>query len=200
MNEVISRYRDRHHAARRWAAGSYKVRHNEETQGRIFRMAEQLRGRDDLPSVGGFFSLLEALDEVVDAETSFDAMPSAGSAAAAALVGFKLVFGRIAPVEESDWPAGFERIGDGEVELAALGLRRQGFDPIIIDGIDPAAYLWALFEMNERQAACAEVTRVSEHMAAQPRCIAVVRPDPIERRVSVIGSTGIPRQVAGLVR
>jgi hypothetical protein len=198
MEEAIRRYRDRYHAARRWAAGSYKVRHSEETQGRIFRMAEQLRGRDDLPSVGGFFSLLEALDEVVDAETSFDARPSAGSAAAAALVGYKLIFGRVAPVRDTDWPAGFELMDDGEVGLAALGLKRQGFDPIIIDGIDPAAYLWALFEMHERQAACAEVTRVGEHLAAQPRCIAAVRPDKRRRPSPGLVPAGASREVAGV--
>lgn len=198
MEDATRRYRDRHPAARRWAAGSYKVRHSEETQSRIFRMAEQLRVSGDWPNQYRFFSLLEAIDEVVDAETSFNAPPSAGSAAAAALVGYKLIFGRMAPVEDPDWPAGFERIDEREVELGALGLARQGFDPIVIDGIDPAAYLWALFEMHERQAACAEVTRLGEHVAAQPRCIAVVRPDPIRRPSRALVPARAAREVAGV--
>lgn len=35
-------------------------------------------------------------------------------------------------------------------------LRLNGFDPIDIDGRDPAAFAWAIFEMEDRQAACAD--------------------------------------------
>ncbi|MEJ5992357.1 xylulose 5-phosphate 3-epimerase [Ramlibacter sp. PS3R-8] len=34
-------------------------------------------------------------------------------------------------------------------------LRNNGFDPIAIDGTDPAAFAWAIFTMEDRQQACA---------------------------------------------
>lgn len=38
-------------------------------------------------------------------------------------------------------------------------LRLNGFDPIEIDGRDPAAYAWAVLEMESRLAACAQAVR-----------------------------------------
>jgi phosphoketolase len=38
-------------------------------------------------------------------------------------------------------------------------LRLNGFDPIVFDGRDPAAFCWAIVEMEERLAAAAEVVR-----------------------------------------
>jgi len=38
-------------------------------------------------------------------------------------------------------------------------LRLNGFDPIDIDGRDPAAYAWGIFEIEERLAACASAAR-----------------------------------------
>lgn len=198
MEEAIRRYRERYPAARRWAAGSYKVRHSEQTQSRIFRMAEQLRVREDLPDLRTFFSMLEALDDVVDAETSPSARPSQWSASAAALVGYKILFGKPAPMQDHDWPSSFDRVADGEAELAAIGLQAQGFDPIVIDGLDPAAYLWAFYEMHERQGACADVTRLHQHPATQPRCIAVVRRGPIRQRERSLGPAQPSRDLAGV--
>ncbi len=38
-------------------------------------------------------------------------------------------------------------------------LRLNGFDPIVFDGTDPAAFAWAIFEMEARLAAAAEAVR-----------------------------------------
>lgn len=40
----------------------------------------------------------------------------------------------------------------GGSEWLEAHLRLNGFDPIVFDGRDPAAFVWALFEMNERYA------------------------------------------------
>lgn len=39
-------------------------------------------------------------------------------------------------------------------------LRLNGFDPIVFDGRDPAAFAWAIFEMESRLEAAAEAVRV----------------------------------------
>ena len=38
-------------------------------------------------------------------------------------------------------------------------LRHNGFDPLEIDGTDPAAFAWAIFSMEDRQEACASAVR-----------------------------------------
>jgi phosphoketolase len=42
----------------------------------------------------------------------------------------------------------------GGVEWLRAHLALNGFDPIVIDGRDPAAFAWAIFTMEERLAAC----------------------------------------------
>lgn len=184
----LREYRDEHPAARRWAIGSDKVRHNEQTQARLFRLVEQLRKRDDCP-IGRPFALLQALDSIVDLETAWRERPSATSAAAAAIVGYKLFFGTMPALANQDWPAGFARVYDGETELACMGLRAHGLEPIVFDGIDPAAYLWAMFERQERRKAWAEVVRDGTHRAIEPMCVAVVPDEAVgqatARRVPV---------------
>lgn len=142
-------------------------------------LAEQLRVRQDWTNDDAFFAVLQALDEVVNSEIAEAGRPTASSAAAAALVGYKLLFGTRLSSPDHGWPEGFERVEDSEAELASMGLHATGFDPILIDGIDPAAYLWGLFEMRERQAACAEVIRLQQHAAMQPRCLAVIPKTPV---------------------
>ena len=44
----------------------------------------------------------------------------------------------------------------GGTEWLQQHLRLNGFDPIEIDGRDPAAFAWAVLTMEERQSACAE--------------------------------------------
>ncbi len=196
----VQRYRADHPAAAEWARGSSKVRHSVETQDRVFRMAEQIRANRTTPDVGRLFSMLKAVDAVVDAETFENARPSPSSAAAAAVVGFKMLFGTLPPVRDHDWPTGFERVDEGETMLASRGLQAQGFDPIMLDGIDPAAYLWALFEMRERQAACAEVIRLGQHPASEPRCLAVIPEQPIRRPLPEKLPVEQPRELVGVGR
>ena len=180
MDTWIRRYKEAHPAAGKWAGGSETICHCEETQGRIFRMAEQLHAAWVWPSIGSLFTMLQALDDVVDGETGVTRRPSAISAASAGLVGYKLLFGKLPPLQDHDWPEGFELIDEREAQLATIGLRAQGFDPIVVDGIDPAAYLWACFEMRERRGACSEVRRLGEHPPMEPRGIAVI-PQPVAR-------------------
>lgn len=42
-------------------------------------------------------------------------------------------------------------------------LRLNGFDPITIDGHDPAAYAWAIWRGEERQSACLDAIRAGEN-------------------------------------
>ena len=192
MDTWLRGYRESHPAATAWARGSQKVCHSEETQGRIFRMAEQLRTAQEWIIPRTLFSMLQALDDIVDGETCRTCRPSATSAAAAGLVGYKLLFGKMPVLRDHDWPEGFERVDEREAELVTMGVRALGFDPIVIDGLDPAAYLWALFEMGERHASCAEVNRLGQHPAIEPQCLAVIpdetvrqpRPQPVPAAAS----------------
>lgn len=183
MDRWIREYRDNHPLAAQWARGSRKVCHDEQTQGRVFRMAEQLRVTFDWPNVGPLFSLLRTLDEAIDMETAPNRRPTPGRAATAGAVGYKQLFDKLPPLNDHGWPLGFNQVEEEEVGLAALGLQRERFDPIVIDGIDPAAYLWALFEMHQRELACTEVVRLHQHPVHEPRCLAVipsVSPTPAE--------------------
>ena len=44
----------------------------------------------------------------------------------------------------------------GGVEWFARHLRHNGFDPLLIDGTDPAAFAWAIIEAEERLQGCAD--------------------------------------------
>jgi hypothetical protein len=170
----VESYRLAHRGADRWANSPSGIRHTIETQDRIFRMAEQLRERRDRPNAAPFFPVLKAVDDAASWETGPNDAPTPTSAAAAGLVGYKILFGKLPPVRDLDWPDGFELTDEAESELATFGLRLGGFDPIVFDGTDPAAYVWALFEVGERQAACDEVVHRHEHRACPPRGLAVV--------------------------
>ncbi len=50
----------------------------------------------------------------------------------------------------------------GGTEWFADHLRLNGFDPIIIDGRDPAAFAWVIFEMEERLTAASEAVRTGQ--------------------------------------
>lgn len=180
----VEGYRLAHRDADRWADSLSGIRHSIETLDRVFRMAEQLRGRQDWPNARPFFGVLKAVDDVASWETGPNGAPSPTSAAAAGLVGYHVLFGKIPPVRDHDWPDGFELIEEAESELATFGLRLGGFDPIVFDGTDPAAYVWALYEVGEREAACDEVVRRGEHRACPPRGLAVV-PPPVRPKTPV---------------
>ncbi|MFZ5843142.1 MAG: xylulose 5-phosphate 3-epimerase [Pseudomonadota bacterium] len=47
----------------------------------------------------------------------------------------------------------------GGTHWFARHLKLNGFDPVIIDGTDPAAFVWAIWEMEERLTACADALR-----------------------------------------
>jgi hypothetical protein len=175
----VEGYRLAHRDADRWAGSPSGIRHSLETQERIFRMAEQLQRRD-WSNAEPFFPVLKALDDVAAGETGPDGVPPATAASAAALVGYKILFGTFPTVRDHDWPDQCELTTEAESELATFGLRYRGFDPIVFDGSDPAAYVWALFEMSERQAACDEVNARQEHRAYPPRGLAVVA-TPVQR-------------------
>jgi len=176
----VEGYRLAHRDADRWANSSYGIRHNIETQDRIFRMAEQLHQRRDRLDDTPFFQVLIALDDVAACEADPDEAPTPASAAAAGLVGYKVLFGTLPPVRDHDWPDGCDLTTEARSELATFGLRLRGFDPIVFDGTDPAAHVWALFEMSERGAGCDEVIERQEHRAYPPRGLAVV-PAPVQQ-------------------
>lgn len=195
----VEGYRLAHRGADRWADGPSGVRHSVVTQDRVFRMAEALRERPDWPNAKLFFPVLKAVDDAASWETDSNGAPTPTSAAAAGLVGYKVLFGKLPPVRGHDWPEGFELTGAAESELATFGLRYQGFDPIVFDGTDPAAYVWALFEVAERQAACDEAVRLRGHRACPPRGLAVV-PTPIQLRTPAPISLERSAEPAGMAR
>ena len=64
------------------------------------------------------------------------------------------------------------------VERFATSLRHDGFDPIVIDGRDPAAFAWAIFEIECRLAAVADAHPCSCHPSEKlvPCAVAVAPP------------------------
>jgi phosphoketolase len=57
---------------------------------------------------------------------------------------------------------------EGGVEWFREHLLLNGFDPIDIDGRDPAAFVWAIFEMEERLTACAQALSAGQYSYPVP--------------------------------
>jgi len=195
----VEGYRLAHRGADRWAESPSGIRHTIQTQDRIFRMAEALRERPEWPNAKLFYPVLKAVDDAASWETDSNGAPTPTSAAAAGLVGFKVLFGKLPPVRGHDWPEGFELTDAAESELATFGLRFHGFDPVVFDGTDPAAYVWALFEVAEREAACDEAVRRYGHRPCRPCGLAVV-PTPIPPRTPAPISLARSAEPAGVAR
>lgn len=195
----VEGYRLAHRDADRWADSPSGIHHTIETQDHIFRMAEELRGRTDWPSAKRFFPVLKAIDDAARWETDANDTPTPTSAAAAGLVGYKALFGKLPAVRDQDWPDGFHLTEEAESELATFGLRLSGFDPVVFDGTDPAAYVWALFEVRERKTACDEAVRRYGHRAVPPCGLAVV-PTPAKPRTPQPLTLQPAKQLAGVGR
>ncbi|MEO6798299.1 MAG: hypothetical protein ABI401_14160 [Candidatus Dormibacter sp.] len=193
----VNRYRRLHKAADDWATGAPGVCHSIETQDRIFRLAEQLRHRLDGRSIGPFFPVLKAIDTVSRWETGPADAPGPTSAAAAALVGYNVLFGKQPPIGGHAWPADVDLTHDAESELVTLGLRATGHEPIVFDGQDPAAYVWALFEIDERNAACREGNDRHRSPAGVPRGLAVIS-TPVQRRAPAALPPARTRELVGV--
>ncbi len=195
----VEGYRLAHRDADRWASSPSGIRHTIATQERIFRMAEELRGRPDWPNARPFFQVLKAVDDAASWETDRNEAPTPRSASASGLVGYKVLFGKLPAVRDHDWPDGFQLTEEAESELATFGLRLSGFDPIVFDGADPAAYVWALFEVREREAACDQAVRRYGHRAWPPCGLAVV-PTLVQPKTPVPIPLPQVTQPAGLAR
>ncbi len=194
----VEAYKRSNPEAARWASGSGRVRHTVETQERVFRMAEQVRHRPGSLAGEPVFIVLHVLDDFAEGKT--DAPQPSGSlviAAAAGIVAYKTIFGQPVAVGEQGWPRDFEVAEEGEAELVIYGLRAAGFDPIVFDGRDPAAYTWALFEMRERKAADLEATRASQRACPRSCALAIVPTPPIRwsqpspKGTSVLEAAGV---------
>lgn len=195
----VEGYRLAHRDADRWASSPSGIRHNVDTQDHIFRMVEGLLGRPDWPNARPFFPVLKAVDDAASWETDANDTPTPTSAAAAGLVGYKVLFGKLPPVRDHDWPEGFLLTAEAESELATFGLRLSGFDPVVFDGTDPAAYVWALFEVAERETACDQEVRRFGHRACPPRGLAVV-PTSVQPRTPLPVPLRHAKQPAGVGR
>ena len=195
----VEGYRLAHRDADRWASSPSGIRHSVEAQDHIFRMVEELRGRPDWPNARPFFPVLKAVDDAASWETDANDTPTPTSAAAAGLLGYKVLFGKLPPVRDHDWPEGFLLTAEAESELATFGLRLSGFDPVVFDGTDPAAYVWALFEVGEREAACDQAVRRFGHRACPPRGLAVVA-TPIRPKTTLPVPLHPAKQPAGVGR
>lgn len=194
----VESYRLAHRAADRWADGGSLIHHSLETQDRIFLMAEELRKRRDHPNTKTFFPVLKAVDDAASWDTGQDGAPTPMSAAAAGLVGYKILFGKLPPVRDHDWPEGFVITDESQSEHATVGLRSLGFDPVVFDGCDPAAYIWALFEVAQREADGEEAVRYGRRACA-PRGLAVV-PTPVRPRTPVASPPEWSAEPAGVGR
>jgi hypothetical protein len=157
----VAGYRQKHAEADCWAAGFGAVQHSLDTQERVFRMAEQLAGRGiDRLAV---FATLRHADGV--------AQGSSGRSLFAAAAGCGVIDTLLGPhgvVVDLLSPEAFEeqlgRASDGWLPQPQGGramilldgvprldhLRSMGFDLITFDGIDPAAFAWAIFELASR--------------------------------------------------
>ena len=166
-------YRRAHPDGNRWAASKLGIRHSRETQDRVFRMAEQLFTRRETLSASQLFQVLEAIDYGARWETRPGGSTSPTAAAALGVVGYRVLFGKQPALSGYDWPADCELSDVAQSELATLGLRALGYEPIVFDGVDPAAYVWALFEIAERKAARGEALDINDRDALIPRGLAV---------------------------
>jgi hypothetical protein len=192
----VHRYRLAHPYADHWARSKGGIPHTIETQNRVFRMVDhELRRRDKL-SASEFFHVLRALDDAARWETGPNRLPTPSSASAMGLVGYKILFGKLPPVRGHDWPADCELTEEAESDLATLGLRAQGFEPIVFDSCDPAAYIWALWAIDERKQTANEAIRRESRPAAPARGLAVTRapvrhhaptPIPLRRSLEPVG-------------
>lgn len=194
----VESYRLAHRAADRWAESPSGIRHSIETQDRIFRMVDELRLRRDWPNAKLFFPVLIAVDDAASWDTGPGGAPTPMSASAAGLVGYKVLSGKLPPIRGYDWPDGFELTEEEEAELVTLGLRFHGFDPIVFDGTDPAAYVWALFEVTQRDAAY-DAKGHDRRRTCPPRALAVV-PTPVQPRTPVPTSLRRSAEPAGVGR
>lgn len=188
----VTAYKLSHPEANRWASGPGRVQHSVETQERVFRMVEQLSHWRALPPEQPVFSVLESLDDVAEGETdAVQAHVSPSVAAAAGIVAYKMIFGDAVAVDARGWPSHVELVEDGEADLVLYGLRAGGFDPILFDGTDPAAFTWALFELRQRKADASEAARAYVHGCPRPCAVAVVATAPVQ-------ITPAPKQVREL--
>src|SRR6202521_1202694 len=144
----VREYRHGHPAADLWASGQRHVSHSLETQERVFRMAEQLerRGvdRTDL------FTALERSDRCV--AVSDDSLGAADA-------GHRVISSLVSLQPESVVICA----GENPSTLRALG-----FEPLALDGHDPAAYAWVMFELSMR----ADADRRSQWRRCAPAALA----------------------------
>jgi hypothetical protein len=192
----VQQYRLSHRGADRWANGTRGIVHSIETQDRIFRLAEQLHDSQNWPHAVPFFVLLRAVDEAASYELGLQKIAMPASAAAAAVVGFKVLFGQLPRLNEHDWADGVDLTSQADVPLATFGLRLRGFDPVVFDGHDPAAYLWALYEIQERNAACDGRERRGQQPIIRPHGLAVIRAKRGHRAPARVAPLAAPRPAA----
>lgn len=148
----MRQYRRDQAAADLWAKGLRHVSHSLQTQERVFRTAEQLaRTGVDRTDV---FTALEEADRCVALSDNPHVAAEAGHRAVSTLV--DLAPESLVICAEED-----------ESTLRALG-----FDPLVFDGHDPAAYAWVMFELSKR----AEATVRSNWRRCVPHALATPTP------------------------
>jgi hypothetical protein len=152
----VRQYRQNHAPADLWARGLRHVSHSMETEERVFRMAEQLErcgvDRTDL------FVALEEADRCVALSGKPHAASEAGHRAISTLV----------------------PLADESVvicaDVAESNPEALGFDPLVFDGHDPAAYAWVMFELSMRADAERRARwRRCESQPSMPTAIGVAR-------------------------
>jgi hypothetical protein len=66
-------------------------------------------------------------------------------------------------LNDGSWIRRFVSSQSARIEQFVTSLRHDGFDPIVVDGRDPAAITWAIFEIECRLAAAADARPCSCH-------------------------------------
>jgi hypothetical protein len=79
-------------------------------------------------------------------------------------------------LNDGGWIRRFVPWQPAAIERFVTSLRRDGFDPIVIDGRDPAAFTWAIFEIECRCEAAADARPCTCHPSEKlvPCAVAVV--------------------------
>jgi hypothetical protein len=126
----VRQYRHDHPEADLWARGLRRVSHSSETQERVFRMAEQLARRG--------VDRIDLFTELEEADRCLALSPDPHGASEA---GYRVI-STLVPLA----PESLAICADEEEPK----LRAHGFDPLVFDGHDPAAYAWVMFELSAR--------------------------------------------------
>jgi hypothetical protein len=173
----VRAYRAAYPVADLWAAGTGPVSHSQETQDRIFRMTEQLLASGTVLGRAPVFKALIAADRRLKPQASDAAVVAAGWAAHRAITGVT-----------TPQPVTMLLTGGAPIQPLCQKLQGRGYEPLLFDGRDPAAYCWVIFEMRHRLQAATEAINEPDARPAVPFGLAVTEAAPPAQQVEPQGA------------